>query len=929
MLTDTTKYELPDINKLNFLNSNQDNQEEKVFNCMSNVLNDFVDSCDKECICPVPVESGLLTGSGFEYDPQASITVPNVVVPNVVAAANGQCEYKWFDNMFTCGTTCTQPVVRVYDNEKLHCHTALIRFKGDHQINEAMHTFTTSGSNQQTDETNCTMSVTTFSKVYNGNWAHIVYLQSSVIGLKGFYLWDHSSGGGESSLIAYGQPPQGMLTITDIIHLHVVPVGTTAPNGDLGLNTDPGLIHDNYLKDCRSMQYYGHGYEEYMINIIDNLIDGADSLDDSGNMTTPRTGVYSVYNQQTDEVRMSLDAHTTNYTCTELDIQLGQPKWAYDDSPSLTDRDTLRPIRDFHYPNKFTGYLAQEATAFEFVGPDRPPVDITSIEQLIAIADIIRNTHVPNYRAARIPIKSGLNVEAWESHLQGYSDKRVLQYIKFGYPLSIINAEELCNKDSTNHYSARQYPSEVQKYIDKEKSLGALLGPVSSIVHPHYHCSPLMTRPKDNGSRRVILDLSYPRGNSVNSHVQADRFDNSAFVLKFPNIDHITEDIVRCTDDCVLSKIDVARAFRNLRVDPVDSLKLGIMWNGNYYADLAVAFGWTHGSAAFQILSDAIAHIVAKAGIKLHCYIDDYIAVVPKTKADEKFKYVCDLLSELGLPLNYDKLTPPTKRLTCLGIDINIDNNTMSISEDKLRSIHEECIRVSTKKCLSRRAFQSLLGKLLYIQKCVKPSRVFLNRILALYRANSHLHKIYLSSDFHKDIAWFLTFLPSFNGTSYLKKNAVDSVQSLYLDACLTGMGGVWRDRVYATPIHNMMGVDLKIVHLEMLNLVIALRTWASHWCHSSITVHCDNSGVVFVVKTGKTKDPFLALCVRNIWLLTAHYDIHLDIVHIPGRCNTIADTLSRIYSSSNIDTSILCHLRDHYIWERIPSHYFDLDLHL
>ena len=144
-------------------------------------------------------------------------------------------------------------------------------------------------------------------------------------------------------------------------------------------------------------------------------------------------------------------------------------------------------------------------------------------------------------------------------------------------------------------------------------------------------------------------------------------------MLKFPNIDHITEDIVRCTDDCVLFKIDVARAFRNLRVDPVDSLKLGIMWNGNYYADLAVAFGWTHGSAAFQILSDAIAHIVAKAGIKLHCYIDDYIAVVPKTKADDKFKHVCDLLTELGLPLNYDKLTPPTKRLTCLGIDINID----------------------------------------------------------------------------------------------------------------------------------------------------------------------------------------------------------------------------------------------------------------
>ena len=183
---------------------------------------------------------------------------------------------------------------------------------------------------------------------------------------------------------------------------------------------------------------------------------------------------------------------------------------------------------------------------------------------------------------------------------------------------------------------------------------------------------------------------------------------------------------------------------------------------------------------------------------------------------------------------------------------------------------------------------------------------MLINRIKALFRENSHLKRIYLTPDFHKDISWFLTFLPSFNGISYLKEKVVDSVQFLHLDACLTGMGGVWRDCVYATPLHNLGGLDLKIVHLEMLNLVIALRTWGSSWCHSSITVYCENLGVVCVVKTGKTKDPFLALCLRNIWLLTAHYDTDLDIAHIPGCQNTIADALSRIYSSNGIDNSLL-----------------------
>ena len=100
-----------------------------------------------------------------------------------------------------------------------------------------------------------------------------------------------------------------------------------------------------------------------------------------------------------------------------------------------------------------------------------------------------------------------------------------MQYIKFGFPLSLINPNELNNTKITNHFLACQYPLQVQEYIDKELSLGAILGPVDSIVHEQLHCSPLLTRPKDMNKRRVILNLSHPYGNTVNSHVDADNFD--------------------------------------------------------------------------------------------------------------------------------------------------------------------------------------------------------------------------------------------------------------------------------------------------------------------------------------------------------------------------------------------------------------------
>ena len=49
-----------------------------------------------------------------------------------------------------------------------------------------------------------------------------------------------------------------------------------------------------------------------------------------------------------------------------------------------------------------------------------------------------------------------------------------------------------------------------------------------------------------------------------------------------------------------------------------------------------MAFGWVHGTSSYQLISDAIAYIM-KDQVNLHCYIDNYVAVPPRVKADEVF----------------------------------------------------------------------------------------------------------------------------------------------------------------------------------------------------------------------------------------------------------------------------------------------------
>ena len=55
------------------------------------------------------------------------------------------------------------------------------------------------------------------------------------------------------------------------------------------------------------------------------------------------------------------------------------------------------------------------------------------------------------------------------------------------------------------------------------------------------------------------------------------------------------------------------------------------------------------------------------------------------------------------------------------------------------------------------------------------------------------------------------------------------------------------------------------IVQLEMINIVVAAKIWASHWANRRVDIFSDNMAVVEVLITGKARDSTLVTCARNI----------------------------------------------------------------
>ena len=90
------------------------------------------------------------------------------------------------------------------------------------------------------------------------------------------------------------------------------------------------------------------------------------------------------------------------------------------------------------------------------------------------------------------------------------------------------------------------------------------------------------------------------------------------------------------------------------------------------------------------------------------------------------------------------------------------------------------------------------------------------------------------------------------------------------------------------------------MVHLEMLNVLVALSVWCRQLEGKVVQIHCDNLAVVNVLNNGRGRDPYLLTVARNNYMLLVQEDLTFQMVHIPGKCNVIAVLLYRWYTGIN-----------------------------
>ena len=141
--------------------------------------------------------------------------------------------------------------------------------------------------------------------------------------------------------------------------------------------------------------------------------------------------------------------------------------------------------------------------------------------------------------------------------IQGISNGFII-----GYQITSLNLHSI-KKQPTSSICT---PTVVEEYLQTEVDCGRLAGPYSQSELAAVHTSRvgIISKRHQPGKWWLIVDLSYPKGHSVNDGIRG-----SLCELHYIIIDDAIQKMVKLGPGSLLTKIDIQCAFRLLPIHPL------------------------------------------------------------------------------------------------------------------------------------------------------------------------------------------------------------------------------------------------------------------------------------------------------------------------------------------------------------------------
>ena len=523
-----------------------------------------------------------------------------------------------------------------------------------------------------------------------------------------------------------------------------------------------------------------------------------------------------------------------------------------------------------------------------------------STEQYIEAHLAVVSSGRHNFQGCRIPIPTTIRYDRLRLALgEEVSAKqaRVLDLLKYGMPIDCQSKFGVRRKQK-NHHSAVSFKAEIEEYLRKKLHCKAILGPFEYPPIPDLCFSPLMTVPKEETKRRVIVDFSFPAGKAINDGISKWTYLEHNVVFSLPSVQAMVIRINTLGRGCLMYKRDLKGAFKQFCTDTGDYRFAGLSWEDMIFLDTRLAMGLRSSAYCCQSVTEMIAHIASKNAHVL-VYLDDFGGAELAEKAEYSFQHLGELLVHFGFEEAQEKAVAPTTKMEWLGISFDTVEWTMALKPGKLQELLTWLPKLLRYQRVKKVLLQKVLGSLVWASAVVRAGVVFFNRLLDLLRKLKRpSHSIYFSKEAKQDVQWWLLALQQFEGKCTIPPSVWTPLTNFYTDASLDGFGMVWGSRALAGLFASDFD-ELDISKKEMLAVMAAVKHWFVDLANLKVKIFVDNQAVVALLNRGITKSPFLASCLREIIFFLAKYNIEIRAEYIPSRDNKLADLCSRAFSNS------------------------------
>ena len=237
----------------------------------------------------------------------------------------------------------------------------------------------------------------------------------------------------------------------------------------------------------------------------------------------------------------------------------------------------------------------------------------------------------------------------------------------------------------------------------------------------------------------------------------------------------------------------------------------------------------------------------------------------------------------------------------------------MRVPATKLQEVKSEIHLWIRRTTISKKELQSLLGKLFWISKVVKHSRVFLGRMLEQLRSLAGVKdnkKTKLLNETRKDLIWWATFLDMYNGIEIITvedpiklsyEQLLDSPHEICAGDATPVGGGAWHGYEYWSsflPIH-LQDPDIPIHIKEFWVMIVSAKLWGQTWTGRAVVIYCDNDAVCEVVWRKKPRDQTMLSLLREFLHVVVTRKFYPVVRKISTDDNHLADHISRRFDET------------------------------